>query len=88
TAITAQPKSVTQAAGTTAKFTVTATGVDLNYQWQVYTSGAWKDSSAEGNKTATLSVAVIAARNGQKYRCVVTGANSSVTSSAATLTVS
>ncbi|MBQ3941060.1 MAG: immunoglobulin domain-containing protein, partial [Oscillospiraceae bacterium] len=87
-AITAQPANVTAAVGATAKFTVTATGNELSYQWQVYTSGAWKDSAQTGNKTATLSVPVTAARNGQKYRCIVTAKNgTTVTSNAAVLTV-
>ena len=88
TVITAQPKSVTATAGSTAKFTVTATGAGLTYQWQYYTGSNWVDSSLTGNKTATLSVGATTARNGQKYRCVITDANGvTTTSSTATLTV-
>ena len=88
-AITTQPKSVTAAAGTTAKFTVAASGGNLTYQWQFKAPGttAWNDSGMTGNKTATLSVPVTSARNGQQYRCVVKNAAGSVTSNAATLTV-
>ena len=41
-----------------------------------------------GAKTATITVPVTAARNGQKYRCIVTSSNgTTVTSSTAILTV-
>ena len=87
--ITAQPKSVTAAAGATAKFTVTATGAGLKYQWQYkYPDGSWTNSGYSSAKTATLSVPVQAKYNGMQYRCVITDANGkTVTSSAAVLTV-
>lgn len=86
--ITKQPTSVTQAAGTTAKFTVTASGTNLTYQWQYNDGSGWKDSSFSGNKTSTLNVTVETKRNGYKYRCVIKSSNgTSVTSNAATLTV-
>ena len=89
TKITAQPKSVTQAVGTTAKFTVTATGAGLKYQWQFSADGTtWKNSTLAGYNTAAMSVPVTAARNGYQYRCVITNANGAkTTSSAAKLTV-
>ena len=89
-AITAQPQSVEAKAGTTAKFTVTANGKDVTYQWQYRTSssGSWAKATATGNKTATLSVPATAGRNGYQYRCVVTGKSGKITySNAATLTV-
>ncbi len=87
--ITTQPKSVTAAAGGTAKFTVVATGTGLTYQWQYQLPGSstWADSPATGNKTATLSVPATTDRNGNKYRCIVKSGSVSTTSSAATLTV-
>ena len=89
TAITTQPKNYTGAIGTTAKFTVAASGVGtLSYQWQNYTSSGWKDSGLATAKTAELSVPVTAARNGYKYRCIVTSSNgTSATSNAVTLKV-
>ena len=90
TAITAQPKSVTVTAGNKANFTVEATGVGLTYQWQYQTApGAeWKDSSASGAKTASVSVTATAARNGYLYRCVIADANGkTTTTNAVTLTV-
>ena len=88
-AITGQPKNTSAAAGGTAKFTVTATGAGLKYQWQYqYPGESWKNSGYASAKTAVLSVPALSKYNGLKYRCVVTDANGkTVTSSAATLTV-
>ena len=89
TTITAQPKSVTVTSGTTTKFTVTATGAGLQYQWQFKKpGGSWTNSGATGAKTATLSVTAYKSMSGNQYRCVITDANGSKTySSAVTLTV-
>ena len=74
--ITAQPKSTSAAAGTTARFSVTATGAGLTYQWQYkYPDGSWTNSGYSSAKTATLSVPVLAKYNGIKYRCIITDAN-------------
>ena len=72
--VTAQPANKYLPAGKTAKFTVKASGTGLKYQWQYRTSskGSWKAASATGSKTATLSVAATAARNGWQYRCKIT----------------
>lgn len=75
TVITAQPKVMLAPIGNTTKFTVTASGAGLTYQWQYYTGSKWTNSSMTGNKTAALSLPVTAARNGQLYRCVITDAN-------------
>ena len=87
--ITAQPKSTSVTVGTTAKFTVTATGAGLKYQWQYkYPDGSWTNSGYSSAKTATLSVPVQAKYNGILYRCKVTDANGkTVTSNSAKLTV-
>ena len=91
TAITKQPANASGAVGSNVKFTVTASGTGtLSYQWQYYdkSTSTWKDSGMTGAKTSTLTVPVTAARNGQKYRCIVKSSNgTSVTSSTATLTV-
>ena len=89
-AITAQPKSATAAADSTATFKVTATGGALSYQWQYYTGSKWADvtnSSYTGLKTATMTVPATSARNGTKYRCRVSNSGGTVYSDAATLTV-
>ncbi len=89
-AITQQPKAATGAVGDTVKFTVKATGAGLTYQWQYKAPGSdkWVNSTAAGAKTNTLEIGVTAARNGQKYRCIVKDANGKqYTSDAAKLTV-
>ena len=61
----------------------------LSYQWQALKPGGeWKNSGLKGNKTATLSVDATDARNGYKFRCVITDSKgNSVISSDAELTV-
>ena len=76
--ITTWPKDTTAAPGTTAKFTIAATGKGtLKYQWQYRRNAndTWKTSGQSGNKTSTLSVAVTAALNGYQFRCYVTDEN-------------
>jgi len=88
--IITQPEDYTATAGSTAVFEVEATGSGLTYQWQYLNAGAstWRDSGMSGSDTAAISVPVTEARDGQQYRCVVTdGGGNTVTSEAATLTV-
>ena len=75
-------------AGSTAKFTIVATGDGIKYQWQYKTpTGAGWNTASEG-KTDTLSVEVLSYRSGYQYRCKITDANGKVIySDAATLTV-
>jgi len=85
-----QPVGKYVVAGSKAKFTVIASGQNLSYQWQYRTSatGNWKNASATGNKSATLTVPATATRNGYQYRCKVTDQESRVVySNAATLKV-
>lgn len=88
--ITAQPVSVSVAAGATASFTVSATGDGLSYQWQELPAGngsAWTPVSGETN--ASLSFTAAAARNGSKFRCVLKDSSgaSKATTATAKLTV-
>ena len=90
--ISKQPANLAKAAGTTAKFTVKAEstqGYTLSYQWQALKPGGeWKNSGLKGNKTATLTVDATSARNGYKFRCVITDSKgNSVISGDAELTV-
>lgn len=88
--ITAQPKSVSAAAGATAKFTVAATGAtSYQWQWSPDNGTTWKNSTSAttGYNKATLQVSATTARNGYKYRCIVTNSIGSTTSAAVTLTV-
>ena len=89
--ITTQPTDKSVTAGSTAKFTVAATGKStLTYQWEFRknSSSAWANSGQSGNKTATLSVASTKSLNGFQFRCIVTDGNGRKSySSIVTLTV-
>ena len=87
--IDTQPASQTVTAGETAKFSVTATGENLSYQWQQSTDNgnSWKDIADETNATYTTGKTTMD-MNGTQYRCVVSNSAGSVISNAATLTVS
>jgi hypothetical protein len=81
--ITTQPSSVVVSVGNNASFAVAATGSDtLSYQWQ--RNGA----NIAGATAATLTLnAVSEADNGAQVRVVVSNAQGSTTSNAATLIV-
>ncbi|HBF87079.1 MAG TPA: hypothetical protein DDX39_00445 [Bacteroidales bacterium] len=96
-AITTQPTSTSISAGTSTSYTVVASGASLTYQWQVNTGSGWNNITLAGSNptyanwtTATLNVnTVVIGNNGYQYRCIVSGTCApSVTSNAATLTVS
>ena len=87
--ITTQPSSQSVTEGNPAAFSVTATGSGtLNYQWQQSTNNGstWTDISGATSATYTIENTTTG-MNGYQYRCAVTGNGSSVTSNAATLTV-
>ncbi len=89
--ISEQPMDFIGEVGQTARFTVEAVGDSLTYQWQyknAKSGSTWANSSASGNKTKTLKVAITAGRNGQQYRCIITDADgNSVISDAGSLIV-
>ncbi|MBR4692860.1 MAG: hypothetical protein IKP17_08885, partial [Oscillospiraceae bacterium] len=72
--ITKQPEDFWGGVNEDFRFTVAARGSGLSYQWQVSTDGGetWADSSHAGNKTATLTGKITAARFSYLYRCVLT----------------
>ncbi|MBR5658615.1 MAG: hypothetical protein IKX10_04385 [Lachnospiraceae bacterium] len=81
-AVTKQPADAYAPAGSTAKFTVTASGkANLTYQWQSRkdSNSAWSNSGQSGAKTQTLSVAVLEGLNRWQFRCVVTDGNGNKT---------
>ena len=86
-AITKQPVAQSVKEGERATFTVTANSDDVMYQWQVNKTGTWNNCTSTGNKTATFSFIAKTNYNGWQYRCVVSSANGSATSSVAKLTV-
>ena len=88
-AVKTQPSDSKVSLGGTVKFTVSASGSSLKYQWYYRNSstGAWEVSGASGNKTNTLTFTAKEAYSGRQYRCKVSNVYGSVYSSAATLTV-
>ena len=85
-----QPQDATAVVGGNAYFTAAANVTEgIKYQWQYSRDGVnWYNTTMEGYNTDELIVAVTAARNGYRYRCVVTGSkNSKVISQEAVLHV-
>ena len=86
--IDTQPASQTVTVGQTASFTVTATGENLSYQWQQITDNGQSWTDIDGATDATYTAeATTTSMSGYQYHCVVSNSAGSVTSSAATLTV-
>src|SRR6266568_4404912 len=80
--ITPQPSSLTNIAGTTATFSVEATGTEpLHYQWQFYTL----DRTDQTN--AILVLTNVQTGDAGSYTVVITNVDGAVTSAVATLTV-
>lgn len=81
--ITTQPASLTVSTGTSANFSVVASGTaPLSYQWSK------NGSTISGATSATYAIASAAAADAGSYTVAITNSVSSITSSAATLTVS
>ena len=88
--ITVQPHDFYGAVGENAVFKVEATGAGLTYKWQYKKAGTgiWRVSRDDGYNTSTLNVTITKARNGQKYRCIITDENkNSLTSNEASIHV-
>ncbi|MDB6029566.1 MAG: multidomain protein with s-layer y region, glug motif, ig motif, i-set domain, pkd domain, partial [Verrucomicrobiales bacterium] len=85
--ITTQPSSRTNNYGTTATFTVAASGTSLSFQWQKNAVNLANGGNVSGVTTATLSLTSVTQSDAATYRVVVTNSAGSVTSANATLTV-
>ena len=86
--ITQQPLSTNVCAGSTATFSVTATGdAPLFYQWQTNSINLVNGGEFSGATSTVLTVSSASATDAATYRCIVTNAAGSDTSSNATLTV-
>lgn len=83
-----QPQNVSVKAGEQATFTVAATGTDLKYQWQINRNNGkgFVDITGADKASYTTGVADMLC-NGYKYQCVISNSAGSVTTNAATLTV-
>ena len=92
--VTTDPASTTACSGSTATFTVAATGAGLTYQWQEDQGTGFvnlvDNATYSGSTTASLTITgLTAAMNGYQYRVIVSGTcPPPATSAAATLTVS
>lgn len=88
--ITTQPSAVNVCNGNNASFTVTASGTDPEYQWQVSTDGGATWSDITGASSATFQLTnVQTSSNGYRYRVIISNdCPSSIISNTATLSVS
>ena len=86
TTITTQPQSVSVTEGQSATFSVTATGDNLRYQWQINSGNGWSAITGATDASYTID-RTTTAMSGNQYRCIVIGDGGETTSSAATLTV-
>ena len=85
--ITAQPQNYVGAVNSTAKFTVTANGNGLTYQWQ-YSDDSGKTWLASTLKSAAYSAKFTTEKNNRMVRCIVTDASgNSLTSNPASMTI-
>ena len=78
--ILSQPIDYSGPIGDNAIFNVVAEGDNLSYQWEASTNGGntWINSASTGNTTDTLTVGIIAARNGFLFRCKITDSNGNI----------
>ncbi|PFG18017.1 glycosyl hydrolase family 25 [Propionicimonas paludicola] len=90
TKILSQPASSTTnryGVSTRTKFSVTASGTSLKYQWQSRTPKAKKWTSITGAKSSSYTAKGSKWASGTQFRVVVTGKGGKVTSAAVKLTV-
>ena len=87
-AITAPPAAASVAAGKTATFTVTASGIaPLGYFWLKNGTALANGGNISGANTATLAIASVAATDAGNYSVTVSNVAGTVTSAAAALSV-
>ena len=81
--IASQPADLTVCAGSPASFSVTATGTNLVYQWQVSQDGGatFANVSAAATNAAYTKLDATLADSGNRYQVIVTGPELSQTSS-------
>jgi uncharacterized repeat protein (TIGR03803 family) len=74
-AITTQPVPQTVAAGDTAFFNVTATGIGLTYQWKKGNTNLINGTRISGATSDSLSISFISASDASNYRCLITASS-------------
>jgi hypothetical protein len=83
--ISVQPNDTAATAGNAATLSVTASGPDLAYQWQLSTDGGGSWNNVAGATQAShTTAATTLADNGKRYRVIVSASGISLTSSAVT----
>ncbi len=86
--IVSQPTNVTNTAGATITFSISATGVaPLSYQWQFDGTNLLDEGNITGSTSNSLIVINVSALNTGSYTVIVSNAYGSVISAAAALTV-
>ncbi|MBQ1371629.1 MAG: hypothetical protein IIY70_01740, partial [Oscillospiraceae bacterium] len=75
------------AKGTYVTFSVSATGANLNYQWQYKKANGTTWTNWAGKTSASIRFKGIDSNNGNQYRCVISNDAGVTISNAATLTV-
>ncbi len=73
--ISKQPADFVGTAGSTARFTVSAEGTGLNYQWQLKKGKSWANLTTGGATTSSMTIKVDDSKNGKVYRCLITDVN-------------
>jgi hypothetical protein len=92
-AITSQPSNSIICSGSNTAFSITATGTNITYQWQVNSGAGWGNVTNTGIYTGTTTntldlTAPTTSVDGNQYRCLVNGVcPQNLTSSFATITV-
>ncbi len=85
--ISAQPQNKTAAKGSNVTFSVTASGGTLTYRWQKNSVNLTDGGKISGSTLPTLTITNVTSLEAGNYRVVITNPCGSLTSNAATLTV-
>jgi len=86
--ISQHPQNATICSGNNATFSVTATGANPTYQWQLSTDGGNTFNNIPGGTSSSLTVTnATVAMNNNRYRCVVSACPPAINSNSAILTV-
>jgi hypothetical protein len=86
--ITLQPVPATTNAGSQATFSVVVQGSQpMSYQWTLLSNPITDSAKYSGTTSATLTIANVSSSDGTSYRCIITNAAGSATSSMVPLAV-
>jgi len=85
--ITSNPTAVSACIGGTTTFTTAATGSSLTYQWQKNGVNMSNGGTVSGATSTSLTITGVVAGDATNYKCVITSACGSVTTTAAILSL-